>query len=267
MANTTETFQMPIEAVEAYESVFVPMLFAPWAAMLVAEADVATGHRVLDVGCGTGIVARLAAERAGPSGSVVGLDLNEAMLQVARRLRPDLEWRSGDAGDLPFVDDLFDVVFCQAALMFFPDATAALREMGRVVRPDGEVAVQVWDRQSDQPAYHPFIEIAARHAGHDAVSLLRSYFVRGDLGELAGSFENAGLDVTGTRTETTTMRFASVEQLVEIEVRGTPLGQRLREDVIHRIVDDARDVLSSFFTPEGELDVPIRGHLIRARPR
>ena len=102
MTDSVETFQLSVEAAEEYESRFVPALFAEWAPHLVEAAGVAPGQVVLDVACGTGVVARTAADRMGGQGRVVGLDLNEGMLAVAGRLRPDLEWRKGDAADLPF---------------------------------------------------------------------------------------------------------------------------------------------------------------------
>ena len=90
--SSSESFQIPIEAAEFYESAFVPAFFAQWAPLLCDAAGVAPGQRVLDVACGTGIVARTAADRSAPSGSVVGVDLNEAMLTVARRVCPDIEF-------------------------------------------------------------------------------------------------------------------------------------------------------------------------------
>ena len=265
MGKATETFHIPPEAAEAYESAFVPRLFGEWAHLLVGSVDLETGKRVLDVACGTGIVARVAAEKLGDPGKIVGLDLNQAMLDVARRLGPKIEWRQGDAANLPFSDNSFDFVFCQAALMFFPEPAAALREMGRVVDPNGTVAIQVWDRTVDQPAYRPFIEVAARHAGADAVAILSAYFGLGDVDALGELFKQAGLLVSEIRTETTIMRFASVEEFVDVEVRSTPLGDRLTEDAVASIVDEARTkTLSPFVTVHGGLDVPIRGHLIKA---
>jgi len=117
--SATETFRISIERAEAYEAQFVPALFEEWAGRLVAAAGVSPGHRVLDIACGTGIVARTAAGVVGDGENVVGLDLNEAMLTVARRVRPDLGWRQGDAARLPFPDRSFDVVLCQSGLMFF----------------------------------------------------------------------------------------------------------------------------------------------------
>jgi ubiquinone/menaquinone biosynthesis C-methylase UbiE len=101
-ADSHESFQIPIEAAEFYEAAFVPAFFAQWAPILCDEAGIAAGNRVLDVACGIGIVARTAADRVAPDGSVTGLDLNEAMLTVARRIRPDIDYRQGDPAALPF---------------------------------------------------------------------------------------------------------------------------------------------------------------------
>ena len=153
MTGSVETFQLSVEAAEVYEARFVPAIFGEWAPHLVEAAGVAPGQAVLDVACGTGVVARTAADRMGGRGRVVGLDLNEGMLAVAGRLRPDIEWRQGDAAELPFEAGSFDAVLCQSALMFFPDRAGALREMARVATPGGTVAVQVWDRLEAQEGF------------------------------------------------------------------------------------------------------------------
>src|SRR5262245_4718158 len=235
VVETTETFQLPLEVAEAYEARFVPALFAPWADRLVEAVGIREGMRVLDVACGTGAATRLAADRVGPSGSVVGLDANESMLTVARRVCDDVEWRRGDASALPFPDDSFDVVTCQAGLMFFPDPDGALLEMARAVVPDGRVGVQVWDRREDQPAYDPFNEVVERHAGPEAVRLVNAYFVHGDRSKLETMVQVAGLAIDGFLTESSTMRFASVDELVAIEVTSTPLGDRLGDEVVRAI--------------------------------
>jgi SAM-dependent methyltransferase len=265
--SSSETFQLSLEMAEAYEAQFVPALFEEWAGFLVEEAGLHPGQRVLDVACGTGIVARKAAERFGEEGSVTGLDLNDAMLTVARRLGPDIEWRQGDAAELPFPGGSFDVVLCQSGLMFFPDVAKALGEMARVVRPGGTVALQVWDRREAQPAYAPFIEVAARHAGAEAIDLLGTYFNRGQLDELSSALAAAGLEVKATRTEETLLRFPSVDAFVMTEVNATPLADRLSDDVLGRIVEDSREALRSFGTDGGGVELPIRGHLVRAEKR
>jgi SAM-dependent methyltransferase len=265
--SATETFQISIEQVEAYETQLVPALFAGWGGRLVAAVGVSPGNRVLDVACGTGIVARTAAGLVGERGNVVGLDLNESMLAVARRLRPDLEWRQGDAGQLPFSDRSFDIVLCQSGLMFFPDVGRALREMARVVADDGTVGIQVWDRRQSQPAYGPFIDVAERHAGPDAIDLLSTYFVRGDLEELGSSLAAAGLEPASIRTEESTLSFGSIDEMVTAEVQATPLGERLSDGALRGIIEEARTALDPFRTGSGTVEIPIRGHLVVAQPR
>lgn len=138
-----EAWQVTDDAVVLYERSFVPALFAPSAVLLVDAAGIGRGDRVLDVGCGTGIVAREAAKRVGPEGRVVGLDLNPRMLEVARRIAPEIEWRQGDAALLPFENGAFNVVVSQYAMMFFPDPSLALRAMWRVLASRGRLAVAV----------------------------------------------------------------------------------------------------------------------------
>jgi SAM-dependent methyltransferase len=265
MQNATETFRIPIEVAEIYESKFVPALFAEWAPQLVDIAGVKRGHAVLDVACGTGIVARTAADRLGAGSHVVGLDLNEAMLTVARRVRPELEWRQGDVAALPFADASFDAVLCQMALMFFPDRARAIRELGRVARPSGVVALAVPGRLADQPAYAPFVEMAARHAGPEAVSLLGTYFACGGLVELTRLVASVGLTVVETRTRLGRATFGSVDEFVATEVRSTPLGERMGEAVYERIREGAREVLRPFTQSSGAVEVPLQGHLVAAR--
>jgi SAM-dependent methyltransferase len=266
MSDTAETFLITPAQADMYESTFVPAIFAQWAPLLLDAADVRPAQRVLDVACGTGILARTAAERVGPTGSVVGIDLNPAMLAVARRLRPDLDWQQGDAAELPFGESTFDVVLCQSALMFFLDATGALREMARVCRPGGSVGVQVYGSLQDQPAYGPWVEMVARLTGPEAVGLLSRYWVHGDLDVLTARFRSAGLAVAEVRTVVGSARWASIDQMVQIEVEGSPLIERISEMMYGRIRSESRDVLGMYQRDDGA-DVPILGHLVVARKR
>ena len=143
-----EQFQLSDEAAERYERCPARYILGPWAPLLVDVARVAAGERVLDVACGTGVVARIAAERAGPAGRVVGVDLNAGMIRVARSLPPPvgapIEWLERSALDLGLKDASFDVVLCQQGLQFFPDKALALREMRRVLDHGGRLALSVW---------------------------------------------------------------------------------------------------------------------------
>jgi SAM-dependent methyltransferase len=262
-----ETFQIPLETAEIYESKFVPALFADWAPHVVDMADVTMGQSVLDVACGTGIVTRTAAERVGPEGHVVGIDLNPAMLTVAERVCPGVELREADVTALPFEDGIFDAVLCQMALMFFPDPVAAIREMSRVVKPQGTVVIMVPSSLDAQPAYRLLVELAARHAGPEAVAMLSAYWACGDLDELLGTVGLAGLEVVSTRTRMGTARFASIDEFVAVEVESTPVRKRLTDDEYDTLRREANDVLEAFTASDGTAEIPIEGHLVAAHPR
>ena len=261
----TETFQITPEQAAAYEELFVPALFAQWAPMMADLAELREGQRVLDVACGTGIAARAAAERVGGAGSVVGLDLNPAMLEVAARIRDDIDWRAGDVSELPFADESFDAVLCQSAVFFFPDLGRALSEMARVARRGGRVVIQTYAVLADQPAYSDLYAIVRRVAPGEALDLLDTYWSMGDLAALCTALRRAGLEVVETRTTVGSVCYGTVENLVEIEIRGTPLVDRLSQQQIDQVLAESAATLSSFIDPERGLVMPITAHLVAAR--
>jgi SAM-dependent methyltransferase len=149
----TRTIEQPYgqayggNAAENYERFFVPAIGEPFARDMIEAAALQPGERVLDVACGTGIVTRLAAERVAPNGIIAGLDVNPAMLAVARTLvtssRTPVRWYETSAEAMPLPDAAFDVVLCQLGLMFMADKGAALREMRRVLAPGGRALISV----------------------------------------------------------------------------------------------------------------------------
>lgn len=263
----TENFQITPQQAELYEERFVPALFAHWVDAVLDATGVSAGQEVLDVACGTGIVARRAAERVGPTGSVTGLDLNPAMLDVAARVSPHVTWKQGDVAGLPFDDHSFDAVTCQSAAMFFPDLTGALREMARVTRPGGTVAVQVFDLRESQPAYGPWIAMVARHAGEDALRMLGTYWVHGDRDIMRERCAAAGLRVTAIHDHERPAHFPSVEAMVLTEVNATPLVDRLTEAELDAIIADTYQVYQPFRTEgDDQLTIPLTGYVLVATP-
>jgi len=155
---------------ENYERRLVPSIFAPWAAEFVELAALRPGERVLDVACGTGVVARIAAQRVGPGGRVVGVDLNPGMIDVAGSLPTPvgapIEWLERSAVNLLLPDASFDVVLCQQGLQFFPDKLVALWEMRRVLVHGGRLALSVWNSTG---LYNAALgEALARFVGNEA---------------------------------------------------------------------------------------------------
>ena len=261
----TEQFLIGAEQAEAYEERFVPALFRQWVEPVLQAADVGPGDRLLDVACGTGVVARAAAARVGPDGTLTGLDLNPAMLAVAQRVAPEIDWRQGDVAALPFADDAFDVVTCQAGIFFFPDPTGALAEMARVTRPSGRVVVQSFASLHAQPAYAPWVRMVARHAGPDAAELLGTYWAHGEPEVMRGRCAEARLRVTVLHEHLRPAYFPNVETFVLTEVNSTPLRDRLVQADLDRILAESQPVLAPFIQ-DGRLVIPLAGYVLAASP-
>lgn len=258
MTGKAKNWRLDAAAAESYERDFIPAIFAEWAPLLVRAGGVAAGDRVLDVACGTGIVARVAADRVGGDGEVTGLDLNASMLEVARRVRPDISWREGDAADLPFEDEAFDVVLCQAALMFFPDRVAALREMRRVLRAGGRLAVQVW---GESPGYTVAGEIVEEVAGRETADVFRAPSALSDPARFAALFAAAGFETTSLETHHGVARFSSPESFLRAEIEGWVLSGRVD---VGALLDAARDRLAPYCGAGGEVRIPLDGHIVTA---
>jgi SAM-dependent methyltransferase len=227
-----ERWQLATGTVEAYERYLVPVLFAPWAQRLVDLASPGPGERVLDVACGTGIVARRAATRMGAGGAVVGLDLNRQMLQVAEAasagISPPIRWRAGDAAALPFPDGAFDVVFCQQGVQFFPDPAAVVRELRRVLVPRGRLALSVWRPIRHSPGYLTMAAALERHAGADVAAIMRAPFSFGDADPLRELVTGVGFGDVGIRIGVGDVQFPSPEEFLRRQAAGSPLAGPLQ---------------------------------------
>jgi len=256
-----------IAAAEAYEGLHVPALMGAWAPRVLDAARVAAGDRVLDVACGTGIVAREALGRVGADGHVAGVDLGAGMLAVAERIAPEITWRQGPADALPFDDASFDVVTCQFGLMFFPDREAALAEMQRVLAPGGRLSVAVWDRLENSEPYASEVAILERMAGSAAADALRAPFVLGDREALVDLFRRAGVARVEITTQRTTARFPSVRTLVEADLRGwlPIMGVALDEARIEEILAACERELAAFVAEDGCAVFQAPGHVVTGR--
>jgi len=255
-----ERGQVAAEAAEVYERHFVPALFAQWPQHVLAAAGVSPDDRVLDVACGTGVLAREAARLVGPRGSVVGVDINEGMLAVARSRSEAASWVIGAAETLPFLDNSFDRAVSQFGLMFFEDQAKGVAEMLRVVRPGGSIAVAVWAPLALLPGYAVAADLLRELFGAEAAQSIITPFAFGEEAYLQALFEEAGAGSARIDTVVGKARFPSVADWIFINVQGWTLADQIDEQGFARLQQEAPKRLGRFTQPDGSVafDAPAR---------
>ena len=274
--NDHEPWQLTGNAAELYERYLVPRITGVWAADLVARAALQPGERALDVACGTGIVARLAAEQVDAQGAVVGLDLNTAMLAVARTLPSPagapITWTEASVLAMPFPDAAFDVVLCQLGLQFFPDRPHALREMRRVLVPDGRLLLSVFGPLAHNPAPQALADALERHLGPHASAIKRAEHDLNDPAELDDLVTAAGFAEVTIQTTTQQIRFPSPREYVRIQFAATPVAALLQEipseqqaALAEAVIAEVSEVLRSYLHDDG-LIFPQECHTLSAYP-
>lgn len=256
-----EVIELSNDAAVIYERDFVPMLFGEWGPRMADAAKVSLGERVLDVGCGTGVFAREAETRVGPDGHVVGIDLNESMLAVAKRMRPEIEWHLGDANSLPFDDKSFDVVGSQFVLMFIADRVGFVKEMWRTVAPGGRLAVAVWMAFGDALHDVALAEIGGRLMGPDAAKAFEAPYVLGNPDELLGIFHDAGLHDAELKTVDGSFYAVSIDEMIRVWVKGWVLAG-IDDDTYKVLLAEAKERLQQYCAPDGSISMPLNAHIV-----
>lgn len=262
-----ERFQLRGTSADLYERYQVPAIFAPWAADLLARVALHPGERVLDVACGTGIVARTAAQQVGASGSVAGVDLNAGMLAMAHtqalRAGVTVDWRESDAEALPFAEATFDVVLCQQGLQFFPDKARALREMHRVLVPGGRLALSVLRALE----YNPFVraqgDTIERYLGPEFGARVRAPCSFGDAEALRALLTEAGFSEVHIHIGLLTIRHASPAEFLTGMWEGGPWAgaiASLEPAVRTALINDACMALRPY-TDDAGLAIPHAVHI------
>jgi SAM-dependent methyltransferase len=258
-------WQLSGDAPIAYDR-FALKVMEPWTDDLILAAGCRDGDRVLDVACGTGLVAGRISLVSRKFCAITGIDVNEGMLSVARR-NPQIEWHQGSATELPFADDSFDVVLCQQGLQYFPDRAAAMRGMARVLAPGGRVALNVWGALDRQPFYVALVDGIAEFLGKDvAKSAFDLPFSLNTVSELRMLASDVGLERISIRFEHRTMRYPAPARMVAGFMIATPIAsqfQALPPDRQRAFVDYVAERLTGYVDDAG-LAVPMENHFLTA---
>jgi ubiquinone/menaquinone biosynthesis C-methylase UbiE len=264
-------WQMNSTGPEAYERYIVPAWMGEWAQALVETGGIGPGKRVLDVACGTGIVARKAIPLVGSSGKVAGLDANRGMLRVAKQFAEledmhAIEWHQGNASCLPFNRAEYDVVLCQQGLQFFPDRTVALREMARVMVPGGRLAISVWRSLDRSPFLAVLADVIGRYLGADSTALFHASCSLADREELRTLLSNAGFRDIRIRLEVKMARYPSLAEFLPGYLSVFPFAAEVavmkdadRTEMFRRMSTSLSDYMDDY-----GLAAPMESHVITA---
>lgn len=255
---------------QTYEAQLVPRIFRPWAQRLTEAARLMAGERVIDIACGTGIVARAALGRVGPGGTVVGVDINPAMLELARELaNGSIRYVESNAQSLPFDDAEFDVAFCQQGLQFFGDRLAALKEVHRVTTPRGRAVFAVWRG----PEHHATMldldqKVMGRYLAPEVTEGSNAPFALGDIAELRRLFHRAGFTDVHIRSYVTEIRFPSAREMLNgLTGAHAPVAgaiAELSEEDRESLYDDVEKAFTTYSDDDGVM-FPMTGALVVAR--
>jgi ubiquinone/menaquinone biosynthesis C-methylase UbiE len=246
---------------ENYQRFFVPVIGQPLAEDLVRRAELQPGERVLDVGCGTGVVTRLAAEQVGRTGRVAGLDVNAGMLAVAREVTPAsaaIEWQEASADAMPYADASFDVVLCQMAVQFMPDRRAALREMHRVLAVGGRLLLNVTGPAG--PLFETLARAMQHHIGPEAAGFVRTVFSLHEEPEIERLLRGAGFRNVDLHAYTRDLQLPPARDFLWQYVSSTPLAQMVANATVA-----ARSALEEEVLADWEQGGAARGLRLRQR--
>lgn len=273
MSSSAQLNQWQVEGdtPEAYERYLVPALFQEAAEKLIQHAAIQPGERVLDLGCGTGIVARVAAEHLGNGENVTGVDINPGMLDVARSVsaetHPGIEWQQGSAEDLPLARSSFDVVLSQQAFQFLENRETALKEIHRVLRPGGRLVFSVFRSIEHNYTYRPLIEAFRRHGGDNLGTMMNSPFQEWTREGLREMVTEAGFTQADITISLVTARFPTVPDYIQQELSSSPMSElvsTMADDVRQAIARDTSAGLSDYIDDRGVMH-PLQTYLVSAR--
>jgi ubiquinone/menaquinone biosynthesis C-methylase UbiE len=258
----SETGQVSEEAAKVYEEGWVPALFQEWCPRVIETANIKPGHHIIDIACGTGVLSIAAYEHIAPEGTIVGVDINEAMLNIAKSKSSSIEWQNAPAEALPFNDNNFDRTVCQFGLMYFEDKAGAIREMIRVLKPGGVLAVTVWDTLDNNPG------LAAEEYLWQQVfngEVDETPYSLGDIEALEKLFKSSDVNDIKITTREGTARFDSIESWIHTGAKGWTEDGALSDEQLEILLKTAEEELTIFKTPQGTVAFPTSAHIVTSK--
>jgi ubiquinone/menaquinone biosynthesis C-methylase UbiE len=259
-------WQLSGDGPDAYEKYIVPAYTGAWAKEIVNRACLSEGEKILDVACGTGLVARIASEKQSSTDLIYGLDVNEVMVKKAQEIEENIKWHHSDVTDMPFPNNHFDVIFCQQGLQYFPDPALALKEMNRVLAGNGRILLSVWRPIEYSPFYASLYKVLEKYISIKAASTLSGAFNFGDLRKLKTLFANAGFNNININIVIKQMSYSPFDEFVVGGMMATPffkdiqeMNESKREKMLLEIYKSNQDYID-----DNGLAAPLESYIVNA---
>lgn len=264
----TSGFQATGDAPVRYERHVSPIM-APFVGALVDAVRPAPGEAVLDLGCGTGFVAREVVRRVGPEGHVAGVDVNPGMLAVAAEQTPgasEVAWTEAAAEALPFGNDEFDAVLCQQSAQFFTDLDAALAEAARVLRPGGRFGATVWASLEGSPFFVAQRLAVEAIGGAEAARSFDTAFSC-PARTLVSAVRRAGFSALDSRDVTANVRLPRLDTFAPLQLAALPWGRAVVDagpTAPAAYAEILADLLNPYVTADRSVLIPFASTLVTA---
>lgn len=264
-------WQLNLDAAKRYQQIPVPTILGPAAHALVDKVKLKSGEMVLDVGCGTGAATRYAAKFVGPDGRVAGVDINSGMIEVAKSLSESagtpIDWHENSAFELPFEENTFDVALSAQTIQFLDDRVAALKEMQRVLRPKGQLAISVWCEVGHNPYFDALMKAVTNHLGTETASGLGAAFTLSKPSEIEELLVEAGLQKVEVEMCELSLKMPEVSKFTARHISATPIStgfsassEPLQKDLVEEVAAN----LAMYQTETGAT-VPFRIQVAKAQ--
>ena len=268
MVYNSDASEIDTSAAEAFEKFLVPTIFGPWSKAMVNHAEAKVGDSFLDVGCGSGAAARYAKSIVGKFGSVSAIDLNEGMIAFAQMLdkNNEIDWQKGDVTDMPYKDQSFNIVAGNQLLQFLPDKDKGLKEMKRVLKQGGKLALTIYCPKNKNPA-HEAIAKALENNGVASKAVTHP-FSFGDPILIGDLIQKAGFrDISVVRKQMDSY-FNSAEHFIESLAAGGPSSRHALEQLdssgLKKLKAEVTKSLTEFVDPNKGLRVITTANLALA---
>lgn len=215
-----------------YDKYLGPILFEPYALDLAERLKKERIERLLELACGTGRVTRHLIDLIPDNGKLVAMDLNPAMLQVAKEKISSnkIEWQIANAQQLPFENEEFDHIVCQFGVMFFPDKEQSFREAARVLKPGGKYIFSTWEAVEKNPRINVMWQVISEVFGSESPDFLKkgphSFY---DQDEIERMLVNAGFKNIRIEVVSKDPKYNEPADLIRGFADGSPLTNYLKE--------------------------------------